>query len=255
MSHEIPGVVDPRSRGDRMLLIAVGVTLTVAGVIWLVVDPGYPALYGIVCGLGTVALTVADGRHFRHPPQPRYEVSDQGVPVVVLPRGESVTRATWAFTMALGGSLVMVSLPFVGDDWLWVDGVFASIGALLVAVSLRGWWTTAGGLTLTRTHLTHELSGVRWSAPWSDVADVVPRQNLRIVFEAGRRPGITGPLSLPSRWRMGSALGVQTRHLAGGTPLASYLVERAAVDPEFRDRLGDPDLVRIGVPEGVVDGA
>lgn len=66
-----------------------------------------------------------------------------------------------------------------------------------------------------------------------------------IGLRADRRPSVvrTGP---PGRaWRPlsrdGTTLTVDTRHLAGGTTLSSYVIAQAVSDPASRRILGTPE--------------
>ena len=100
----------------------------------------------------------------------------------------------------------------------------------------------AGGLWLTPTRLVHADRGVKVEASWETVTGVVPQQPMPVVLRADGRPSVvrTGP---PGRaWRSlsrdGTTVTVDTRHLAGGTTLASYVIARAISDPASRRQLG-----------------
>ena len=148
----------------------------------------------------------------------------------------AVVSALAALFAALDQSWVWAGLLAVGAVWLgWSSAVH--LGARL-----------AGGLWLTPTRLVHADRGVTVEVPWDSVTGVVPQQPMPIVLRTDGLASVvrTGP---PGRaWRPvsrdGTTLTVDTRHLAGGTTLASYVIAKAITDPASRRLLGTPESLR-----------
>jgi hypothetical protein len=229
-----------------LLLLVVGGILTALGLA-LVTSARGPVLLVLGLGLlglgvGSVLREVADVRSRRNPPRPRLDQLEPGEPALVLPRASAPSLVSaWslvvlAATCALGGVVALVA-------GRWVLGVVllaAAAGGLLVAQPRRA-RELAGGLWCTPRRLVHLHDGVRWEIGWDDVSGVLPQEPMPILVHPGREPVIQRTAAagrFHGRTKVDGMLPVQTRYLAGGAVLASYVVGKAAVDPQFRAALG-----------------
>ncbi|WP_299931435.1 hypothetical protein [uncultured Nocardioides sp.] len=245
-----------RPTGSRVLtwvgvvvLLAIGLPLAGMGLLGVHTELGRGLLCGglvlVVSAAGALAREVAEARVSHDPPQPRIEpYGDEDA--LHLPRASGPTLAS-SWTLAGLAAVTALGAIFAALEHSWVWACVLAAGAAWL-----GWSSAvhlgarlAGGLWLTPTRLVHADRGATVEAPWETVTGVVPQQPMPIVLRAnGQRFVVrTGP---PGRaWRPvsrdGTTLTVDTRHLAGGTTLASYVIAKAITDPAARRTLGTPD--------------
>lgn len=238
----------PRRAGSRVgawlgvtFLALLGVPVFLLGVLGLTQDGAQDLARLMVC-FGLVLLIVAAGAGARvhadsNPVRPAPTlVQLGGEPALELPRWSRPSRVSSLVLNALAGVCALAALfAALGDAWGWF-GVF-----VLLALGLA--WTgrpaDSGGLWFTPSRVVSEHDGVRWELPWEAVSGAVPGDPMVVIAHPGRAPAVSGSARrYRSRTRDGEALGVSTRHLAGGESLAAYVIGKAVLDPAFRAALG-----------------
>ncbi len=245
-----------RHTGPRVLtwvgvamLLAIGLPLVGMGLLGLHTGLGRRLLCGglvlVVSAAGGLAREVVEARVRRDPPQPRLapygnedalHLARASGPTLV----SSWTLAALAFVTALGALFAALE-----QSWAWACVLAAGAAWLGWTSAVHHGARLAGGLWLTPTRLVHADRGITVEAPWETVTGVVPQQPMPVVLRADGRLSVvrTGP---PGRaWRPvsrdGTTLAVDTRHLPGGTTLASYVIVKAITDPASRSALGTRD--------------
>jgi hypothetical protein len=246
---------DTRPAGTRVLswlgiLVLLGIGLPLAGMGLLGLHTGLGrglfcfGLALLVAGAGGVAREVVEDRLRREPPRARLEPL-AGERALHLPRA---TGPTLVSSWVLAGLAAVAALGalFVALDqrWGWavVLGAVACWLGWSSAVHLGGRF--AGGLWLTPTRLRHEDRGVAVDVPWDDVTGVVPQQPMPVLMRPDRRPIVARKGPRGRAWAPTSGDGtlrVDTRHLAGGSTLASYVIAKAVTEPRSRELLGTPE--------------
>lgn len=227
-----------------VILALIGLPLTVIGLLGLGDATGRGfftvGLVALVSAAGGLARLLADRSD---PPQPRLVDLPPGESALFLPRHPAPSRI--ASMVLLGYSLVLLGIAVSAAlvEWRWWVTIPAVLGVAGIWLAAPG-RDLAGGLWLSPTRLVHESAGLRWEVPWADVTGVVPQQPMPVLVRPDRKPDVrrTGP---PGRgWnpnRGDGVLAVDTRHLAGGADLASYVIGKAITDPGSRGVLGTPD--------------
>lgn len=230
-----------------VVLLGIGLPLTAMGLLGV----GTPLGRGLLCfglvllvgAVGGVAREVVEGRVRRDPPRPRLESLD-GRPTLHLPRAPGPTLVS-SWVLAALGAVAMLGAVFAGLEEGWV------LAAVLLAVAVFLLWSSAihrggslaGGLWFGPAGLRHEDRGVAVDVPWEAVTGVVPQQPMPVLVRPDRVPTITRTGPRGRAWRPVAAdgtLSVDTRHLAGGAVLASYVIGKAVTDPASRAVLGTP---------------
>lgn len=258
---------DPRPAWLRALVwlgivvvAAIGPPLVAVGLLGLGTGLGRALLcLGLVLTVSLVAgvaREVAERRHRQQPPQARLVTTPGGERALFLPRAEAPTRIA---SLALLGYAAVSALgalwTLLAGDWGWALALLL-LAAYLAHLAAPHRGSLAGGLWLGPTQLVHEHQGIRWRVDWGDVTGVVPQQTMPVLVRPDRTPTVerTGPRGRGWRPRPGSGvLAVDTRHLAGGPTLASYVVAKAVTDPASRAVLGTSDSLppeRVGRPSG-----
>ncbi len=227
-----------------VILALIGIPLVVLGLFGIGDDTGRLAftvgLIASISAVGSVARLLVE----RKPrPQPRLVELESGESALLLPRAEAPSRI--ASMMLLGYGLVLlasaVSAALVESWGLAV--VLGVCGLALLWVSAPG-RDLAGGLWLSPQRIVHEQDGRRWDVPWEDVTGVVPQQPMPVLVRPDRTPDVrrTGPPGRAWNPRRGDGLlSVDTRFLAGGAEIASYVIGKAITDPASRAVLGTPE--------------
>jgi hypothetical protein len=231
-----------------VVLLGIGLPLTGIGLLGVGTPLGRGLLcFGLVllvCGVGGVAREVVEDRVRRDPPRPRLESLD-GRPSLHLPRAPGPTLVS-SWILAALGAVASLGAVLAGLEESWVPaGVLLAVAVFLVRSSAihRG-GALAGGLWFNATGFRHEDRGVAVDVPWEAVTGVVPQQPMPVLLRPDRVPVATRTGPYGRAWRPVSAdgtLNVDTRHLAGGTVLASYVVGKAVTDPSSRAVLGTPE--------------
>jgi hypothetical protein len=231
-----------------VVLLAIGLPLTGMGLLGVHTGLGRGLLCGglvlVVSATGGLGREVVEARVRRHPPQPRIEAyGDEDA--LHLPRASGPTLvSSWTLAGLAAVSALGALFAALEHSWVWA-GVLAAVAAWL------GWSSAvqqgarlAGGLWLTPTRLVHADRGVTVEVPWEIVTGVVPHQPMPVLLRADRRPSVvrTGPPGRTCRplSRDGATLTVDTRDLAGGTVLGSYVIAKAVSDRASRRILGTP---------------
>ncbi len=220
---------------------AIGLAMTVTGAVLLDRPAGQAVLclglVLLVAAAAGIAREMAERRHDRLPPQPRLVILD-GEPALFLPRSPDRSRVSSAAVLGLA------AVSALGAVFCLAAGELVGGAALLVVGGALGWsgrpsGAGAGGLWFGPRRLVHEHDGVRWELPWSDVSGSVPGEPLAVTTYAGRAPRVSrSARRFRGRSSDGSVLFVETRFLAGGSVLASYIIGKAILDPGFRADLG-----------------
>ncbi|MCY7396922.1 MAG: hypothetical protein LH468_12380 [Nocardioides sp.] len=234
-----------------VLLVGVGVCLllglplTVLGLIG-VRDAGGQlmlclGLVLLVAVAGGVGRELAERSHDRHPPSPRLDHWD-GEPALHLPRSAGRSRvSSWTLTgiaavcglgavLALGGGRVP-------------GGVALLVLAGLLLLTAAPWSAGAGGVWFTPTRVAHVQDGTRWEVAWDDVTGSWKGEPVPVMLRPGARPRIRRTPAAGrkrGRTRDGDTMLIESRYLAGGAVLASYVVLNAVGDRAFRAALGSP---------------
>ncbi len=229
-----------------VLLLAIGLPLAGMGLLGVHTELGRGLLTGglvlVVSAAGAMARTIAEARVRRDPPQPRIETYD-GENALHLPRAAGPTLASsWTLAGLAAVSTLAATFAALEQSWVWVCVLAAATIYLGLSSAVHHGARLAGGLWLTPTRLVHSDRGLRVEAPWETVTGVVPQHAMPIMLRADGRPSVvrTGP---PGRaWRPvsrdGTTLTVDTRYLAGGPTLASYVIAKAVSDPASRRLIG-----------------
>ena len=140
---------------------------------------------------------------------------------------------------------IAVFLTALAEQWGW--GVVLTALAVWLGGTSGVWHGSrlAGGLWLTPTRVRHEDRGFAVEVPWETVTGVVPQQPMPILLRADRPVTVTRTGPRGRAWRPvsrdGTTLLLDTRHLAGGHHLASYVIAKAIPDPASRAILGTAD--------------
>lgn len=229
-----------------LVLVAMGLPLTGLGLLGLGSDEGRGLLCGglllLVSAAAGVAREVVEVRSRHRPAVPRLEMID-GESALHLPRAAGPTLIS---SGTLLGLAVVAALGAVftalAERWGWVV-VLTALAVWLGGTSgIRHGSRLAGGLWLTPTRVRHEDRGVAVEAPWETVTGVVPQQPMPILLRTDRPVAVTRTGPRGRAWRPvsrdGNTLLVDTRHLAGGHHLASYVIAKAITDPTSRAILG-----------------
>ena len=231
-----------------VVLLAIGLPLVGMGLLGVHTGLGRGLLCGglvlLVSASGGLARELAEARARRNPPEPRIEPYD-GENALHLTRAAGPTLvSSWTLAGLAAVSALAALFAALEQSWVWA-GVLAAVTVWLGwsgAVHLGA--RLAGGLWLTPTRLVHADRGVTVEVPWETVTGVVPQQPMPVVLRADGRPSVvrTGPRGRAWRpvSRDGTTLTVDTRHLAGGTTLAPYVIGKAITDPASRRVLGTP---------------
>ncbi|HEX6149357.1 hypothetical protein [Nocardioides sp.] len=226
------------------ILVLIGAPLVVIGAIGLGDETGRVfftiGVLVLISAVGGVARLLADRRP---PPRPRLVELTPEESALFLPRASAPSRISSMVLLGYGLVLLAsaVSASLVESWGVAVVCALLGLAALWLAAPGRD---LAGGIWLSPRRLAHEHDGRRWEVPWDDVTGVVPQQPMPVLVRADRMPTVqrTGPLGRAWNPRRGDGLlAVDTRHLAGGTELASYVIGKAVTDPASRTVLGTPD--------------
>lgn len=246
---------DTRPAGMRVLswfggvvLLVFGVPLTGMGLLGVGTSLGRGLLCSglvlLVAAIGGLAREVVDARVRRDPPEPRLEPL-AGEQALHLPRAVGPTLvSSWLLAALAGVAALGAAFTALEQRWGWalVLGLVAAWLGWSSAVHLGGRF--AGGLWLTPTRLRAEDRGVAVEVPWDSVTGVVPQQPMPVLVRPDRPPTVTRTGPRGRAWKPvtgDGTLRVDTRHLAGGSELASYVVAKAVTDPASRDVLGQPE--------------
>ncbi|MGF9755039.1 hypothetical protein AAII07_07540 [Microvirga sp. 0TCS3.31] len=246
---------DARPAGMRILswfgvvvLLAIGLPLTGMGLLGLHTSLGRwllcSGLVLLVAAGGGVARELAELRLRRDPPAARLEML-AGEHALHLPRAPGPTLvSSWLLAGLAGVAALGAVFAALEEGWGWA----------LVLACVAGWlgWSSAvhrggrfaGGVWLTPTRLRHEDRGVSVEVPWDDVTGVVPRQPMPVLVRPDRTPAVTRTGPRGRAWKPVTGdgmLSVDTRHLAGGSTLVSYVIAKAVAEPSSRRALGTPE--------------
>lgn len=225
-------------------LALLGIPILLLGLLGLTQD-GAPGLARLLLCFGLVLLIVAAGAGARTladsspvRPAPRL-VQRDGEAALELPRWSRPSRISCLVLIGLAGVCALAALfAALSGAWGWV--VVCVVPALGLAWTGRS--ADSGGLWFTPTRVVAQHDGVRWALPWDAVAGAVPGDPTVVTVRAGQAPAVSrSARRYRSRTRDGEALGVSTRHLAGGESLAAYVIGKALLDPAFRAALGSPE--------------
>jgi hypothetical protein len=224
------------------VLAAIGVPLVGVGLLGLGDPVGQAFLcVGLVLAGSALAGAVGLVAERRTPPQPRLD-RWEGEPALVLPRASAPT-AVASSALAAYAATAMLGALFAGVAGHVAWAVLLVLLAAWLLLTAAPGRDLAGGLWLTPTRVVSDHAGLRWQARWDDVTGVVPQQPMPVLVRADRVPQVerTGPRG--RAWnpvRKDGAIAVDTRHLAGGERLASYVIGKAVTDPASRRVLGAP---------------
>jgi hypothetical protein len=245
---------DDRPAGLRALLwlgivvlLAIGLPLTVMGLLGLGTDLGRGMLCAglvlLVCAAGGLAREVAERRVRRDPPQPRIDDLD-GRPALHLPRAAGPTLvSSWSLAGLGAVAALGAALTALDERWGWCVLLSLVAAGLLWSSAVHRGAALAGGLWFTPAGLRHADRGVVVDLPWESVTGVVPQQPMPVLVRADHTPRVTRTGPRGRAWnpvRQGGTVAVDTRHLAGGAVLASYVIGKAVTDPGSREVLGTP---------------
>lgn len=230
-----------------VLLLAIGLPLTGMGLLGLDTTLGRGLLCGglllLVCAAGGIAREVAERRARREPPQPRL-AELQGGPALHLPRAAGPALVSSWGLVGLGAVVALAAVTTALDErWGWTAVLAVLAAWLLWTSAIHRGASLAGGLWFTPTGLRHEDRGVAVDLPWEAVTGVVPQQPMPVLVRPDHTPAVTRTGPRGRAWRPVTGDGtlvVDTRHLAGGAVLASYVVGKAVTDPGSRAVLGTP---------------
>lgn len=227
-----------------LVLAGIGVPLTAMGLIGVRDTLGQTflclGLVGVVSALGGASRLVAERAA---PPPARLVDLAPGEAALFLPRNPVLTRI--ASAALLGYALVCLA----GAVFAGIAGSYVGAGVLMLLAAALAWVAApgrdlGGGLWLSPQRLVHEHDGLRWEVPWHDVTGVVDQQPMPVLVRPDRLPRIerTGPRGRAwSPLRRDGVVAVDTRHLAGGSAIASYVITKALADPASRTVLGTPE--------------
>jgi hypothetical protein len=127
------------------------------------------------------------------------------------------------------------------ERWGWALVLAVVAAWLLWSSAIHRGASLAGGLWFSPVGMRHDDRGVVVDLPWDAVTGVVPQQPMPVLVRPDHTPALvrTGPRG--RAWnpvRRSGAIAVDTRHLAGGAVLASYVIGKAVTDPASRELLG-----------------
>jgi hypothetical protein len=224
-------------------LALIGIPLVVMGLFGLGDETGRLlfifGLLALISAVGGVARVLAERKP---PPPPRLVELERGESALHLPRAEAPSRISSMVLLGYGLVLLASAVSAALVESWGLAVVLGLCGAALLWLSAPG-RDLAGGLWLSPRRIVHEHDGRRWEAPWEDVTGVVPQQPMPVLVRPDRTPAVrrTGPPGRAWNPRRGDGLlAVDTRHLAGGTDIASYVIGKAVTDPASRALLGTP---------------
>lgn len=231
-----------------LLLLAIGLPLVGMGLLGVHTDLGRALLIGglvlVVSAGGGMGRALTEARVRRDPPQPRIEpYAEENA--LHLPRAAGPTLVS-SWTLAGLAAVSALAALFAALEQSWVGAGVLAVAAVWLGSSsaVHHGVRLAGGLWLTPTRLVHADRGVGVEVPWETVTGVVPQQPMPVVLRVDGRPSVvrTGPRGRAWRpvSRDGTTLTVDTRHVAGGATLASYVIAKAISDPASRGLLGTP---------------
>ena len=226
-----------------IILALIGIPLVVMGLFGLGDQTGRlfftVGLIALISAVGGVARLLAERKP---PPQPRLVELEPGESALHLPRAEAPSRIASMVLLGYGlVSLAMAVSAALVESWGFA--VFLGVCGLALLWLAAPGRDLAGGLWLSPRRIVHEHDGRRWEAPWEDVTGVVPQQPMPVLVRPDRTPAVrrTGPPGRAWNPRRGDGLfAVDTRHLAGGPEIASYVIGKAVTDPASRAILGTP---------------
>lgn len=248
----LPSTPDQRSLPLRVLLV-VGIAFSaLLGLLLCVIAlPGLEAPRGqlalclglllLVSAAGGTGRELAERAHDRSAPAPRLEVHD-GEPSLHLPRSAGRSRvSSWTLT---GISAVLgLGALFAAGAGAVPGAVALAVTAALLLLVAAPWSPTPGGVWFTPTRMVHEHDGTSWEVGWDDVTGSWKGEPVPVMLRPGSRPQVRRTLSAGrhrGRVREGDTLLVESRYLAGGAALTSYVVLQAVGDRAFRAALGTP---------------
>ncbi|MFA6299928.1 MAG: hypothetical protein WC642_12220 [Nocardioides sp.] len=257
----LPTAPDPRPVWLRALVLVGAALLLVIGLpmiglgVAIIEEPQGPfalcfGLLLLALGVGSAAREVAERAVRRHPPAPRLDRLETGDAALFLPRAPqpSVISAGSLVAVAVVAALGAVFAFAAGRGVFGVVLLVVATVCLLVAQPHRA-GEAAGGLWFTPRRIVHVHDGVCWELPWEDVHGAVPSEPMPVLVHHGRTPEVR------RSWVAGRHRGravidgvpvVESRYLAGGAVLASYIIEKALADPSFRAALGTPESLPPG---------
>ncbi|WP_210438792.1 hypothetical protein [Nocardioides xinjiangensis] len=231
-----------------VVLLGLGVPLTGMGLLGLHTTLGRGFLCAglvlLVAAVGGVAREVVELQVRRDPPRARLATLD-GEGALHLPRATGPTLVSSGLLAGLAAVAALGAVFAALDEgWLWTIalGLVAAWVGWSSAIHLGGRF--AGGLWLTPTRLRHEDRGVAVEVPWDDVTGVVPQQPMPVLVRPDRTPTTTRTGPRGRAWKPvtdSGTLRVDTRYLAGGSTLASYVIAKAVAEPASRPVLGTRD--------------
>ncbi|MFC7358808.1 hypothetical protein [Nocardioides astragali] len=228
-----------------ILLLAIGLPLTAMGLLGLGTALGRGMLCGglalLVGAIGGMARELVESRARRDPPRPRLEMLD-GRPALHLPRTAGPTLVS-SWSLAALGAVIALGAVFTGLEgrWVWCLLLGVTAGWLGWSSAIHRGSSLAGGLWFTPAGMRHDDRGVVVDLPWGSVTGVVPQQPMPVLLRPDHTPDVTRTGPTGRAWRpvrRGGVLAVDTRHLAGGPVLASYVIGKAVTDPASRELLG-----------------
>ncbi len=220
---------------------AIGLPLTFIGLLAISEAFGQGMLcFGLVC-LASFAGGLARELAERAPAPLPCLVSLEGESALFLPRAAAPSRISslaltaYALIAALGALFTTLT-----QAWGW-SVALALLAAYLLYVAMPWTRSAAGGMWFTPRRVVAEHDGRRWEAPWEAITGVVAQQPMPVLVRPDRMPHVrrTGPRG--RAWnpaRTDGVIAVDTRFLAGGTLLASYVITQAITDPASRSVLG-----------------
>lgn len=231
-----------------VLLLVIGLPLTGMGLLGLSTGLGRGLLcVGLVLlvgGIGGFALEVVESRIRRDPPRPRIAMLD-GQPALHLPRAAGpVLVSSWS--LAGFGSVATLAAAFAALEGRGAMSLLLAVLAawLLWSSAVHRGGSLAGGLWFTPSGMRHEDRGVVMDVAWDSVTGGVPQQPMPVLVRPDRAPTLVRIGPRGRAWtpvRRDGVIVVDTRHLAGGPVLASYVIGKAVTDPGSRAVLGTPE--------------
>lgn len=233
-----------------VLLACIGLPLVAMGLVGVGDPTGQTFLcLGAVAVVGAVSGAARLVAERRDPPPAELVDLAPGEPALFLPRSPAPSRI--ASGALLGFAVVAaVAALFSGLAGAVVGAAVLAVVAVGLALVAAPGRDLAGGLWFSARRLVHEHDGLRWEVPWEDVTGVVPEQPMPVLVRPDRTPTFTrtGPPGRAWRRSADGVLAVDTRFLAGGPTLASYVIAKAVTEPASRDTLGTPESLPPRVP-------
>ncbi len=246
---------DTRPAGLRILswsgvvvLLGIGLPLTGIGLLGLHTGTGRGLFcFGLLLLVGAgggAGREVVEARVRRDPPVAGL-TTFAGEPALHLPRATGPTLvSSWMLAGLSAVSALGAVFCALDQRWGWVLVLGAGSAWLGWTSAVHLGSRFAGGLWLTPSGLHHEDRGVAVDVPWDSVTGVVPQQPMPVLVRPDRVPTVTRVGPRGRAWRPvtgDGTLRVDTRHLAGGSTLASYVIARAVTEPATRQVLGTPE--------------